>query len=208
MIEALESTLDSKEIKPVNLKGNQPWILIGKTDAEAEAPVFWPPDVNSQLIGKDPDPGEDWRQKERRATEDEMVGWYYRFNEHELRQTLGDSEGLGGLACCSPRGHRDLVTQGQQQHMQKRWPLSRQSPLGSPGLVPWSSNRGRKGPPNGETTSHSSPPLALVCREKSILEIDLTVPGKGVTALSPVPPTPLTLVGEERYGYRVTALML
>ena len=70
----LESPLDSKEIKPVNSKGNQPRIFIGRTDAEAEAPVFWSPDVKSQLIGKDPDAGKDWRQKEKRVAEDEMVG--------------------------------------------------------------------------------------------------------------------------------------
>ena len=70
----LESPLDSKEIKPVNPKGNQPWIFIGRTDAEAEAPILWPPDVKTRLIGKDPDAGKDWRQKEKRAAEDEMVG--------------------------------------------------------------------------------------------------------------------------------------
>ena len=69
----LESPLDCKEIQPVNPKGNQPWIFIGRTDAEAEAPIFWPPDVKSQLIGKDTDAGKDWRQ-EKGMTEDEMVG--------------------------------------------------------------------------------------------------------------------------------------
>ena len=64
--------MDCKKIKPVNSKGNKPWIFIGRTDAEAEAPVFWSPDVKSQLIGKDPDAGKDWRQKEKRAAEDEM----------------------------------------------------------------------------------------------------------------------------------------
>ena len=70
----LENALDSKEIKPVNLKGNLPWILFGRTVAEAEAPVLWPPGVNSWLIGKDPDAGKDWRQEEKGVTEDEMVG--------------------------------------------------------------------------------------------------------------------------------------
>ena len=73
----LESPLDSKEIKPVNPKGNQPWMFIGRTDAEAEAPILWPPDVKSRLIGKDPYVGKDWGQKEKEekgATEDEMVG--------------------------------------------------------------------------------------------------------------------------------------
>ena len=79
-----ESPLYSKEIIPVNLKGNQPWILVGRTDAEAEAPVFWSPDVNSQLIGKVPNSGKDWGQKEKRASEDEMAGWHQQCNGHEL----------------------------------------------------------------------------------------------------------------------------
>ena len=70
----LESSLDSKHIKPVNPKGNQPWILIRRTDAEAEAPILWPPDAESRLIGKDPDAGKDWKQEEKGPTEDEMVG--------------------------------------------------------------------------------------------------------------------------------------
>ena len=83
----LESPLDSKEIKPVNPKGNQLWILIGRTDAEAKTPIVGPHDVNSQLVGKDPDAGKDWRQKEKRAAEEEMVGWHHQFNGHELGQT-------------------------------------------------------------------------------------------------------------------------
>ena len=73
LVKTLESPLESKEIKPVNPTGNQPWIFIGRTDAEAEAPTLWPPDVESQLIGKDPDAGQDWGQKEQWVTEDEMV---------------------------------------------------------------------------------------------------------------------------------------
>ena len=79
----LESPVQSKDIKPVNLKGNQPWTPFGRADAEAEAPVLWPPDVNSLLFGKGPDTGKDWRQK-KRVTEDEMVGWHLRFKGHEL----------------------------------------------------------------------------------------------------------------------------
>ena len=86
----LESPLDSKEIKPVNLKGNQPWIFIGKTDAEAEAPVFWSPDVNSWLTRKVPDTGKDWGQKEKTVSEDEIAGWHHQCNGHELGKTLGD----------------------------------------------------------------------------------------------------------------------
>ena len=86
----LENPLDSKEIKPVNPKENQPWILPGRTDIETEAPILWPPDVKSWLMGKDPDAGKDWRQEEKRVTEDEMVGWHHRLNGHEVEQTPGD----------------------------------------------------------------------------------------------------------------------
>ena len=71
-----ESPLDSKEIKPVNLKGNQPWIFFGRTDVEAETPVFWSPVANSQLIRKVPDDGKDWEEKDKRVSEDEMAGWH------------------------------------------------------------------------------------------------------------------------------------
>ena len=100
----LESPLDSKEVKVVKAKGNQPWIVIGRTDAEAEAPILWPPNAKSQLIGQDPDAGKDWRQEEKGMTEDELVGWNHRFDGHEFEQAPGDSEGQGSLACCSPRG--------------------------------------------------------------------------------------------------------
>ena len=99
----LESPSDSKEIKPVHPKGNQPWIFIGRTDAEA--PILWPPDMKSWLIGKDPDAGKDWGQEEKGMTEDKMVGHW--LDGHEFEQTLGDSEGQGGLACCSPGGHKE-----------------------------------------------------------------------------------------------------
>ena len=95
----LESPLDSKEIKPVNSKGNQYLIFIGRTDAEAEAPILWPPDVKNWLIGKDA--RKDWRQKEKGMTEDEVVGWHHQLSGHEFKQTAGDCEGQGGLACYS-----------------------------------------------------------------------------------------------------------
>ena len=94
----LESPLDSKEIKPVNPKGNQPWIFTGRTDAEAEAPVLWPPDVRSQLTGEDPDAGKDWGQK-KGAAEDEMVRRHHRLNSQKFEQTLGDSGRQRSLAC-------------------------------------------------------------------------------------------------------------
>ena len=102
-----ESSLDSKEIKPVNPKGNQSWIFIGGTDTEAEAPILWPPDVKSWLSGKDPNARKDWKQK-KWATEDEIAGWYHRYNRLEFEQSLGDSEGQGSLLCYSPQGHKEL----------------------------------------------------------------------------------------------------
>ena len=94
----LETPLNSKEIKSVNPKGNQPWILIGRTDAEV--PVFWAPKAKSQLIGKDFDAGKDWGQ-EKGITQDEMVEWHHWLNGHEFEQTLGDSKRQGSLACGS-----------------------------------------------------------------------------------------------------------
>ena len=96
----LEGPLACKEIKPVSPKGNQPRMFTGRTDAEAEALVVWPPDAKSQLIRKDPDAGKEWRQ-EKRATEDEMVVWHHRLNGCEFEQTQGDSEEQRGLVCCS-----------------------------------------------------------------------------------------------------------
>ena len=107
-----ESSLDSKEIKPVNLKEKQPWILVGKTEAEAEAPVFWSSDANRQLIGKVPGARKDWEQ-EKRALEDEMAGWHHRCNKHELGQTLRDDEGQGSLVCCVPQSHKESDMTGQ-----------------------------------------------------------------------------------------------
>ena len=92
-------SLDSKEIKTLYLKRNQLWIFTGRTDAEAEGPIFWPLDAKSRLTGKDPDAGKDWGQEEKGVTEDELVGWHYQLDESE--QTLGDSEGQGSLACYS-----------------------------------------------------------------------------------------------------------
>ena len=99
-------SLESKEIKPVNPKGNQPWLFIGRTDGEAEAPILWPPDAESWLIGKDPDVGKDWGQ-EKWVTEDEMVGWHHRLTGHQSEQTPGDSEGQGSLSSCSQWSHKE-----------------------------------------------------------------------------------------------------
>ena len=102
----LESSLDCREIQPVHRKGNQSWIFIGRTNAEAKAPITWPPGVKNWLLGKDPDAGKDWRREERGMTEDEMVGWHHWLDGHEFEQALGVSDGQRSLVCCRPWGHR------------------------------------------------------------------------------------------------------
>ena len=97
-------------IKTVNLKGNQPWIFTGRTDAEAEALILWPPDTKSHLTRKDPDAGKDWGQEEKGVTEDEMVGWYQQLNGHEFKQTLGDGEAQESLVQGGPWGHKESDT--------------------------------------------------------------------------------------------------
>ena len=97
-------------------KGNQSWIFIGGTDAEAEAPILWPPDMKNWFIRKGPDAWKDWRQEEKGTTEDEMVGLHHWLNGHEFEPALGDGEGQEILVCCSPWSHRvrhDLATEQQ-----------------------------------------------------------------------------------------------
>ena len=109
----LEKTPESplhKEVKSVSLKGHQPWIFTGKTDDEAETPVFWSSNVNRWLIGKDPDAGEDWRGEENEMTEDEMVRWHHQLDRHEFEQALGVGDGQESLACCSPWGSQSDTT--------------------------------------------------------------------------------------------------
>ena len=103
----LQSPLDCKEINPMTPKGNQPWVFIGKTDAETETPILWPPDGKSWLIGKDPDAEKDGRQEEKGMTEGEMVRQHHQFNWHEFEQTPGYSGGERSLACCSPWGRKE-----------------------------------------------------------------------------------------------------
>ena len=112
----LESHLDCKEIKPVHPKGNQPWLFIGRTDAEAEAPTLWPPDMKKWLTGKDPDIGKNLGQEEIMVTEDKMVEWHHWLNGHEFEQILGDSEGKPGVLQSMElqRTGHNLVTEQQQ----------------------------------------------------------------------------------------------
>ena len=91
-------------------KGYQSWIFIGRTDAEAESPILWPPVAKNSLIGKDPDAGKDWRQEAKGTTEDNMVGWHHWLDGHESEQALGAGDGQGSLACCSSWGHKESNT--------------------------------------------------------------------------------------------------
>ena len=109
----LESPLDCKKIQSVLSKGNQPWIFIGRTGAEAETPILWLPDARNWLIWKDPDAGKDWRQEEKRMTEDEMVGLYHGLDGQGFGWTLGVAGGQGGLVCCSSWGCKELDTTEQ-----------------------------------------------------------------------------------------------
>ena len=109
----LESPLDSKEIQPVHPKGNQSWVFTGRTDAEAETPILWPPDVKSWLIVKDPDAGKDWGQEEKGTTEDEMIGWYHRLNGHGFGWTPGVGDGQGALDVFWSWGRKESDTTEQ-----------------------------------------------------------------------------------------------
>ena len=102
----LESPLDYKEIQPVHCEGDQPWDFIGRTDAEAETLVLWPPHAKSWLIGKDSDAGKDWGQEEKGTTEDEMAGWHHRLDGYESGWTPGVGDGQGGLVCFYSQGRR------------------------------------------------------------------------------------------------------
>ena len=103
----LDSPLDCKEVQPVHSKGDQSWVFFGRTDAKAEAPVLWPPDMKSWLIGKDSDAGRDWGQEEKGTTEDEMAGWHHRLDGPESEWTPGVGDGQGGLACWDSRGSKE-----------------------------------------------------------------------------------------------------
>ena len=101
-------SLDCKEIQPVHPKGDQSWVFIGRTDAEAETPILWPSDAKKWLIGKDPDAGKNWGQEEKGTTEDEMARWHQQLNGHAFGWTLGVGDGQGGLVCCNSWGRKEL----------------------------------------------------------------------------------------------------
>ena len=106
----LKSLLECKEIQPVHPKGDQSWVFIGRTNAEAETPILWPPHAKSWLTGKNPDAGKDWRQEEKGTTENEMVGWHHWLSGHEFELAPEVGDGQGSLVCCSPGCHKELDT--------------------------------------------------------------------------------------------------
>ena len=123
----LENLLDCKEIKSISPKGNQSWIFIGRTDAEAETPIIWSPDAKNWLIGKNPDARKHWRQEEKGMTEDEIVGWHHRRDGHEFEQAPGVGDGQGSLECCSPWGHRESDTTEQLNWTDLKWSVTASS---------------------------------------------------------------------------------
>ena len=116
-----EASWESLGLQGVHPKGDQSWVFIGRTDAEAETPILWPPHVKNWLIGKDPDAGRDWGQEEKGMTEDEMAGWHYRFDSHEFGWTPGVDNGQGGLVCSDSWGHKESDTTERLNWTELNW---------------------------------------------------------------------------------------
>ena len=117
----LESPLECKEIQPVHPKGDQSWVFIGRTEAEAETPILWPPHAKSWLLGKYSDAGRDWRQEEKGMTQDEMAGWHHWLDGHEFEWTPGDGDGQRGLVCCHSWGCKESDTTQRLNWTELNW---------------------------------------------------------------------------------------
>ena len=128
-------------------------MFIGRTDAEAETPILWPPDAKNWLIWKDPDAGKNWGREEKETTEDEMVGWHHWLNGHEFEQALGDGDGQGGLACCSPWGHKESDTT-EQLNWSAKTLFPKKSYVKALGARAWPVS-------SGDRLSHNSDPPRL-----------------------------------------------
>ena len=169
----------AREIQPVYPKGDQSWKSIGRTEAEVEAPILWPPNVKNWLIGKDLDAGKDWRQEEKGMTEDEMFGWHHQLNGHEFEQAPWDGEGQGGLKCCSPWGHKACVL----SHFScvwlsvTLWTAACQAPpsIGFSRQEYWS---GLLCPPPGDLLDPGLEPTSQVCLHWQVGSLPLASPGK------------------------------
>ena len=120
-------SLGLQGVQPVHPEWSRSWIFIGRTDAEAETPILWPPDAKNLLIGKDPDAGKDWRWEEKRTKEDEMVGWHHQLDGYEYEKAPGVGDGQVSLACCSPLGHKELdMTEGLTWTQLSEFPFPRE----------------------------------------------------------------------------------
>ena len=169
----------AREIQPVYPKGDQSWKSIGRTEAEVEAPILWPPNVKNWLIGKDLDAGKDWRQEEKGTTEDEMFGWHHQLNGHEFEQAPWDGEGQGGLKCCSPWGHKACV----RSHFScvwlsvTLWTAACQAPpsIGFSRQEYWS---GLLCPPPGDLLDPGMEPTSQVYLHWQVGSLPLASPGK------------------------------
>ena len=117
----LENPLNNKEIKPVNPKGNQPWLFIGRADAEIEAPILLPPDAKGWIIGKDLNAGKHWSQEEKGKARDQMLGWHHWPNGHKFEKTPEEGEGQGSLVCCSSWDHKGSGTQMKNKRNWKNY---------------------------------------------------------------------------------------
>ena len=117
----LESPLDFKKVQPVHPKGDQSWVFTGRTDAEAETPILWPPHAKSWLIRKDPDAGRDWGQEEKGTTEDEMAGWHHQLDGRGFGWTPGVGDGQGDLACCNSWGRKESDTTERLNWTELKW---------------------------------------------------------------------------------------
>ena len=138
----LESPLDCKEIQPVHPKGNQSWIIIGRTDVEAETPILWPVEAKSWLILKDPNAGKDWGQEEKGTTEDEMAGWHHQLDVHGFGWTLGVGDGQGGLACWGSWGRKQSGTIERLNWTELQW-MTSILPTNAYTRIKWSPASGR-----------------------------------------------------------------
>ena len=176
----LESPLDWKEIKQVNPKGNQSWIFIGSADAEA--PIFWPPDAKNWLLRKDPDAGKDWRQEEKGMTEDEMGGRHHQLDGHEFEQTLGVGDGQGSMVCCSPWGHKELDTTEWLFIACAPWPTEPESTANSANthglFCTWYRQRANKSPFSVSIFTCGGKPNGLTCWPLSLTSWVTSVVGE------------------------------
>ena len=136
-----ESPLDCKKIQPVHPNGDQSWVFFGRTDAEAETPILWPPHGKCWLIGEDPDAVRDWGHEEKGTTEDEMAGLRHRLNGHEFEWTLGDGDGRGGLVSCDSWGRKESDTTEQLNCIDSSFKLKQTMRFYLPKLCFLNSNR-------------------------------------------------------------------